>query len=151
MGLYIVPTNGSGAFRFLEFSYPQVLWSEDASLFFVSSDFGAGVIAVDSNGQFIDLDMPQGAKVFPAVAPGSRDLAWGGDALWVGLLLGSIDNPPVEIFSEPVYSVTWTPDGESVLFFSGSSLYIAHKPDVTPLLIGDGLDNQDGYSVWLIP
>jgi hypothetical protein len=102
-------------------------------------------------GQFIDLDMPQGAKVFPAVAPGSKDLAWGGDALWIGPLLGSVDNPPVEIFNEPVHNVTWTPDGESVIFFSGSSLYIARKPNFSPVLIAEGLDNQDGYSGWLIP
>ena len=110
----------------------------------VSGDFGSWVIAVDSMGQFIDLDMPEGAQVFPAVASGSRDLAWPGEAFWIGSLLGSIDNPPVEIFSEPVYRVTWTPDGESVIFFSGSSLYTAQKPDYAPDLIADGMDNQAG-------
>ncbi len=151
VGLYSVPTNGNGAFRFLDDTGPQVIWSEDAELFMVSGDFGSWAIAVDSMGQFIDLDMPEGAQVFPAVAPGSRDLAWAGEALWIGPLLGSIDNPPVEVFSEPVYNVTWTPDGESVIFFSGSNLYTAHKPDYAPEQIAEGLDNQNGFSGWLIP
>jgi len=151
VGFYLVPTNGSGAFRFLDDTGPQGIWSEEAELILFLSDLTSGVIAVDSMGQYIDLDMPQDAQAFPAVAPASRDLAWGGDSLWVGPLLGSIDNPPQEIFSESVYNVTWTPDGDAVMFFSGSSLYIANKPDFAPVLISDGLDNQNGYSGWLIP
>jgi len=150
-GIYIVPTNGNAPQRILDDTGPQVIWSPDANLFLVSGDFGSWVIAVDSMGQFIDLDMPQGAQVFPAVAPGSRDLAWPGESLWIGSLLGSIDNPPKEIFNEPVYTVTWAPDGESVIFFADSGLYIAHQPDYTPVLIGEGLDNQNGYSGWLYP
>jgi len=151
VGLYLVPTNGSAPFRFLDDTGPQVIWSEDANLFLVSGDFGSWVIAVDSNGQFIDLDMPQGAQVFPAVVPGSRDLAWPGESLWIGSLLGSIDNPPEEIFNEPVYTVTWAPDGESVIFFADSGLYIAYQPDFTPILIVEGLDNRNGYSDWIFP
>ena len=150
-GLYHVPTNGNKPFRFLEFTWSQVIWSEDANLFLVSNVLGSHVIAVDLYGQFIDLDMPQGAQVFPAVAPGSRDLAWAGDSLWIGALLGSIENPPQVIFNEPVYTVTWTPDGESVIFFSDSGLYIAHQPDYTPILIAEGLDNRNGYSDWVVP
>jgi len=151
VGLYLVPTNGSAPFRFLDDTGPQVIWSEDANLFLVSGDFGSWVIAVKSNGQFIDLDMPQGAQVFPAVVPGSRDLAWPGESLWIGSLLGSIDNPPEEIFNEPVYTVTWAPDGESVIFFADSGLYIAYQPDFTPILIVEGLDNRNGYSDWIFP
>jgi len=151
VGLYLVPTNGSAPFRFLDDMGPQVIWSEDANLFLVSGDFGSWVIAVDSNGQFIDLDMPQGAQVFPVVVPGSGDLAWPGESLWIGSLLGSIDNPPEEIFNEPVYTVTWAPDGESVIFFADSGLYIAYQPDFTPILIVEGLDNRNGYSDWIFP
>jgi len=134
-GIYIVPTDGNAPYRIVEDTGPQVIWSQDANLFLVSGDFGSWVIAVDSRGQFIDLDMPQGAQIFPAVAPGSRNLAWPGESLWIGSLLGSIDNPPKKIFNEPVYTVTWAPDGQSVLFFADSGLYIAHQPDYTPILI----------------
>jgi WD40 repeat protein len=150
-GIYLVPTNGYAPLRVLENTGSQVIWSEDAGLFMASGDFGSWVIAVDSMGQFIDLDMPQSAQGFPAVAPGSRLLAWKGKSLWIGPLLGSIENPPEEVFNEPVYNVTWTPDGESVIFFANSGLYIAHQPDYTPILIADGLDNQNGYSDWLKP
>ena len=151
VGTHIVPTNGSAPLRILETTGPQITWSEHARLFLASGDFGAGVIAVDARGQFIDLDMPQGAQVFPAVAPGSRDLAWKGDALWVGPLLGSIENPPQAIFNEPVYTVTWTPDGQAVIFFADSGLYIARQPDYQPIRIAEGLDNMNGYAEWIIP
>jgi len=150
-GLYLVPTDGNGPWRIVEDTSPQVIWSEDAGLFMVSGNFGSGVLAVDSMGQFIDLDMPPGAQVFPAVAPGSRDLAWTGDGLWIGALLGSIDDPPKKIFAEPVYNVTWTPDSQSVIFFADSGLYIAHQPDYMPILIDPELNNRNGYSDWLFP
>ena len=151
VGTYLVPANGNAPLRILETTGPQVIWSETAGLFLLSGDFGAWAVAVDSTGQFIDLDLPQGAQVFPAVAPGSRDLAWKGEALWVGPLLGSIENPPREIFNEPVYTVAWTPDGQSVLFFADSGLYIAHQPDYAPIRIAEGLDNRSGYAAWVIP
>jgi len=150
-GLYFVPTNGDAPVRIVEKTGSQVIWSQEADLFLVSGDFGSWVLAVDSKGQFIDLDIPSRAQAFPAVAPGSRDLAWPGESLWIGPLLGSIDNPPEEIFTEPVYTVTWAPDGQSVLFFADSGLYIAHKPDYKPMLIVRGLDNRNGYSGWVFP
>jgi len=150
-GIYIVPTDGNAPQRIVEDTSPQVIWSQDANLFLILGDFGSWSLAVDSRGQFIDLDMPQGVQVFPAIAPGSRDLAWAGKSLWIGPLLGSIDNPPKEIFNEPVYTVTWAPDGQSVIFFADSGLYIAHQPDYTPLLIADGLNNRNGYSGWILP
>jgi len=150
-GFYRVPADGSAPMRILDETGPLVIWSQDANLFLASGDFGSWFIAIDSNGQFIDLDKPLEASVFPAVAPGSRDLAWTGKSLWIGPLLGSIDNPPQEIFSEPVYTVTWTPDGQSVIFFADSGLYIAHKPDYAPVLIDVDLDNRNGYSGWVLP
>ena len=151
VGIYQVSTDGNSPWRIIEESGPQIIWSQDANLFLASGDFGSWSIAVDSMGQSIDLDMPHGAQVFPAVAPGSRDLAWAGESLWIGPLLGSIDNPPNLIFNEPVYTVTWAPNGQSVIFFAESGLYIAHKPDYTPLLIARGLDNRNGYSDWIYP
>ena len=150
-GIYLVPTDGNGPWRIVEETGPQIIWSQNAKLFLVSGDFGSWMLAVDSRGQFIDLDMPQGAQVFPAVAPVSKDLAWPGESLWIGSLLGSIENPPKEIFNEPVHTVTWTPDGQSVIFFADSRLYIAHQPDYTAILIDSELDNRNGYSGWLFP
>ena len=74
-----------------------------------------------------------------------------GASLWIGPLLGSIDNPPQEIFNEPVYTVTWAPNCQSVIFFADSGLYIAHQPDYTPILIVEGSDNRNGYSGWVLP
>lgn len=150
-GIYIVPTDGNAHQRIVENTGPKVIWSQDANLFLVSGDFGSWMLAVDSNGQFIDLDMPLGGQVFPSVAPGSKEIAWPGESLWIGPLLGSIENPPKEIFNEPVYNVTWTPDGQSVIFFADSGLYIAHQPEYTPILIDSSLDNRNGYSSWLFP
>jgi len=150
-GIYLVSADGNAPFRVLEITGSQVIWSKDAGLFMVSGGFDSWTIAVDSMGQFIDLDMPQGAWGFPAVAPGSRDLAWKGETLWVGPFLGSIDNPPEAIFNETVYNVTWTPDGKSVLFFADRGLFIAHQPDYIPTLIANGLNNKNGYSDWVKP
>lgn len=151
VGIYIVPTNGSAPQRIVENTGSQVIWSQNAKLFLVLGDFGSWSLAIDSKGRFIDLDMPQGTEEFPVIAPASRDLAWLGTSLWIGSLLSSVDNPPEEIISEPVYTVTWTPDGQSVIYFADSGLYIAHKPEYTPVLIAEGLDNRNGYSGWMLP
>lgn len=150
-GMYVVPINGNSPMRFLEDTGPLVTWSTEANLFLASGNFGSWFIAVDSHGQYIDLDKPAEANVFPAVATGSKDLAWSGKSLWIGPLLGSIENPPKEIFSGAVKTVTWTPDGEAVLFLSESGLYIAHKPDYTPHLIAEGFDVKGEDSDWVNP
>jgi len=151
VGTYLVPTDGNPPRRIVEQTGPQVIWSQEAELFLVYGNFWSWFLAIDSHGQFIDLDVPPGALGFPAVAPGSRTLAWTGNSLWIGPLLGSIENPPREIFPEPVYTVTWDPNGKSVLFFSDSGLYVAHQPDYTPILVVGGLDNRNGYSGWVLP
>ena len=148
-GLYLVPTDGRASLRIVGDRVTLVSWSQEANLILAMSEFG--ILAVDSNGQFINLDRPPGADPFPAVAPGSKDLAWPGDSLWIGPLLGSIDHPPQEIFSEPVYSVTWDPSGQYMLFFADSGLYTAQKPDYVPILIAEGLDNRNGYTGWVMP
>jgi hypothetical protein len=149
VGLYLVPSDGSAGYRFVEDKALKIIWSENANLFLALTDFG--VLAIDTYGQFIDLDMPQGAIPFPAVAPGTRELAWPGDALWIGPLLGSIDNPPVAIFSEPTHNVTWDPSGQYLLFFADSGLYVAQRPDLVPVQIAEGLDNRNGFSDWVMP
>jgi hypothetical protein len=126
-----------------------VIYSEEAELFFADTEFG--IVAVDSLGQYIDLDTPAGSMSFPAAAPTTRDLAWIGDGLWIGPLLGSIENPPNKIFDQRTYNATWDPTGEFVLFFSDAGLYVAQKPDYTPILIAEGHNNQNGFSGWVIP
>lgn len=148
-GLYLVPTDGRASLRIVEDRVNLVSWSQEANLILALSEYG--ILAIDSNGQFINLDRPHGADPFPAVAPGSKDLAWPGDSLWIGPLLGSIDHPPQEIFTEPVYTVTWDPSGQYVLFFADSGLYTAQKPDYVPILIAEELDNRNGYSGWVMP
>ena len=149
LGLYHVPADGRPPTRIVEDKVYQIIWSQEANLFLASTEFG--ILAIDSSGQFIDLDMPLGAHAFPAVAPGSKDLAWSGDSLWIGPLLGSIDNPPQEKVNEPVYTVAWDPNGQSVIFFADSGLYVAQQPDYTHLLVAEGLDNRNGYSGWVMP
>lgn len=151
VGMYHVPTDGSPPLRFLDDTGPLVIWSQAADLFLASGNFGSWFIAIDSRGQYIDLDKPAEANHFPAVSPGSKDLAWSGKSLWIGPLLGSIENPPEEISSKAVYTATWSPDGGAILFLCDSGLYIAHKPDYTPHLIAEGLDAKGGYSGWLYP
>ena len=148
-GLYLVPTDERAPLRIVEDDVALAMWSQESNLILALSEYG--VLAIDSNGQFIDLDMPPGANDFPAVAPDSKDLAWPGNSLWIGPLLGSIDHPPQLIFNEPVYTVTWNPSGQSVIFFAGSGLYVAQQPNYTPLLVAEGLDNRNGYSGWVMP
>lgn len=149
VGIYLVPTDGRAPLRVVEDTGLQVIWSPSANLFLASTEFGS--LAIDSNGQFIDLDRPSGADPFPSVAPISKDLAWSGNSLWIGPMLGSIDHPPQDIFNKPVYTVAWDPSGQSVIFFADSGLYVAQQPDYTPVLVAEGLDNRNGYSGWVLP
>ncbi len=149
LGLYYVPSNGNLPFRILDEEINQAIWSDEAQLFLVDTEFG--IIAVDSLGQYIDLDVPAGSSSLPVAAPNTRDLAWIGDGLWIGPLLGSIENPPIKFFNQHTYNATWDPRGEYVLFFSDSGLYVAQKPEYIPILIAEGLDNQNGFSGWVMP
>ncbi len=148
-GIYLVPTDGNSPMEIVEDETNKILWAAEAELFFASSEFGT--LAIDSKGQFLDLDKPQGADAFPAAAPGSRDLAWTGPSLWIGPLLGSLDHPPRMIFDEPVYSATWDPGDQGLLFYADSGLYAAKRPDFTPELIAAGFDNRNQFSGWVIP
>ncbi len=148
-GLFRVPTDGGAPVRIVEDRPSQIIWSPEAGLFLAKTEFGT--LAIDSTGQFIDLEEPPGASAFPAVAPGSRDLAWPGDGLWVGPLLGSIDQPPQKIFDAPVSIAVWDPSGNWVIFFSEGGLYAAQSPDFAPLLVAEGPDKANGLSGWVYP
>jgi dipeptidyl aminopeptidase/acylaminoacyl peptidase len=149
LGLFIVPANGSLPLKILDEQVYQVSWSQEAELFFASTEFG--IVAVDSLGQYIDLDVPAGSSSLPVAAPDTRELVWIGEGLWIGPLLGSIENPPIKFFNQRTYNATWDPEGEYVLFFSDTGLYVAQKPEYTPILIAEGLDNQNGFSGWVMP
>ena len=149
VGYYWIPIDGTGPVRVYEFPDAQLIWSADAEKFMATNNFDTGVRVFDRWGQYIDLDMPRGASDFPAVSPGTNDLAWPGEALWIGPFLGSIDFPPVKIFDQPVAAVTWTPDGESVIFLAQGKLYLASKPDYKPILIEENLGAWHGFAGWV--
>jgi WD40 repeat protein len=149
LGLFLIPSDGNAPFKVLDEDIFRVIWSQEANLFLADSEFG--IVAIDSLGQYIDLDVPVGSRSFPAAAPSTRDLAWTGEGLWIGPLLGSIENPPIKIFNQRTYNATWDPLGEYVLFFSDSGLYVAQKPEYLPILVAEGLDNQNGFSGWVLP
>lgn len=149
VGIYLVPVYGSSSLKVVGDEASRLIWSPEAGLFLASTE--NGTIAIDPNGQFIDLDMPQGASAFPAVDPTSKDLAWYGPSLWIGPLLGSIDQPPRMIFDEPVYAASWDPSGQGLLFFADSGFYAARRPDFQPVLIAAGLNNHSRYSGWVMP
>jgi WD40 repeat protein len=148
IGPVIVKPDGL-AFRVVEDRVHAIQWSENAGLFLAISEFGT--IAVSTEGDFIDLDKPMGANPLPAVAPGTRELAWTGNGLWIGPLLGSIDNPPKTISSEPTVHASWDPSGEYVLFFAEGGLYVAQRPEFVPVLVTGEISPWNGYSAWVIP
>lgn len=125
----------------------EIRWSPEVDLFLVLTDFG--VLAVAPSGDFIDLAVPPGAEEFPAVSPEGTELAWTGSGLWVGSLTSSLDQPPRQVFTEPVSLATWDPEGEHLLFFSDGRLYVGGSPDFEPLLIADGMsDPREPGWVW---
>jgi hypothetical protein len=150
-GLYIVSAVGGPVFRVVEDEARYVRWSDEAGLFFALTEFG--ILAVDRNGNFIDLYIPEGSAWFPAVAPGSRQLAWTGNSgVWIGSLTSSLDEPANQIFTKPSWPAAWSPDGQYVLFISHEgSLYVAQEPDFTPLLVMEGVGSERVDSTWVWP
>lgn len=133
-GLYVLDVeSGLPPLRFVEDEAYEVVWSPEAALFFVKTEHGA--LAADGLGQFIDLVVPEETVGLPLVAPGSRQLAWTGDELWIGTLSDEIDKPPRRIFSGHIWEARWSPDGEQLLFITGDGVYVAESPDFTPTLV----------------
>ncbi len=136
-GLFLIQVDGAPAWRIVEDEPQEIVWSEEAGLFFANTEFG--ILAVSSSGDFIDLDVPPSSSGFPRVAPETRELAWTGSELWVSKLTSGLDNPPRQIFPEPVYHAAWGPQGQHLLFISGGGLYVARSPEFSPVLVGEGL------------
>lgn len=149
-GLYLVSTVSGQALRIVEDEAHYIRWSKEADLFLALTEYG--VLAVSTTGEFIDLDVPEGALWFPVVAPNTKLLAWTGEGgVWIGSLLGSIDHPPSQIFSERAGGAAWGPQGEHLLFVSGGALYVAHSPDFIPVLVAEGVISGGIESVWVSP
>ena len=146
-GLYVLDTgSGQAPVRFVEDVAWEIAWSAEAGLFFAETD--TGVLAIDTDGQFIDLVTPEESFGLPAVAPQSRRLAWGGNELWIGTLQDNIDQPPRHLHSGRIWELDWSADGQDLLFITGDGLYIASEPDFTPHQVTD----FRGFSpVWVPP
>lgn len=150
-GLYMVSAVGGSVFRVVEDEARYIRWSDEARLFFALTEYG--ILAVDQDGNLIDLNVPEGSAWFPAVAPGSRQLAWTGNSgVWIGSLTSSLDEPPIEIFSQPSWPAAWSPDGQYLLFINREgSLYVAQEPDFTPVLVAEGVGSERVDSTWVWP
>jgi Tol biopolymer transport system component len=147
-GLYLIPVGGAPTWRIVEDEPKEVVWSDEAGLFFAKTG-GSGILAVSLTADFIDLDVPASSNGFPLVAPGTWELAWTGSELWVGTLSSGLDNPSRQIFPEPVFQATWGPQGQYLLFISAGRLYVARSPEFSPVLVGEGL-NAD-ITAWVLP
>jgi hypothetical protein len=145
-GLYFL-SPGSDPVRILEDEPSQVIWSQEAQLFFARTEFG--IVAVSPGGDWNQLHDFTGR--LPVSSPVDKELAWYGDAgLWVGDLISSLDLPqPEQIFTEPVLHAVWGPSGQNLPFFTEDGLYVLQKPELRPTLVGRGLSALD--TIWMAP
>jgi WD40 repeat protein len=147
-GLFLTDIHGTAPFPIVEDEVQEIVWSKEAQLFFARTEHG--ILSVAPSGEFIDLAVPEGAFGMPHVAPGTRDLAWRGDGLWLGSLTSSLDQPPVQIFQERTNRVQWTPSGSHLLFVTtDGQLYLAQPPEFTPQFMGEV--GTAASSVWATP
>lgn len=148
-GLYWLSVMDEVELRVVEDSVQSLAWDGEIDLLFAVSEFGG--LAVSSSGEFIDLDMPLDSRGLPAAAGPARMLAWVGEGLWIGPLLGSIDSPPEKILDTPTYRAYWSRDGRNLLFFADDGLYAAKEPDYEPVLVGRGVSARPGMGFWVEP
>ncbi len=132
-GIYHLDTENGTSWRIVEDEAYDLIWSEEAGLFFAVVEFG--ILAINSQGDFIDLDMPESASAYPVIASEVSTLLWKGSGLWIGSLTNSIDNPPQQIYDKPTDTATITPDAKHIFFFSEEGLLVAHSPDYKPVLL----------------
>jgi WD40 repeat protein len=146
-GLYVLDVaSGQPPTRFVEDVAWEIAWSAEAGLFFAGTDLG--VLGIDTSGQFIDLVVPKESFGLPAVAPGSRRLAWSGNELWIGTLQDNMDQPPRLLHTGRIWEASWSADGQHLLYLTGDGVWIASEPDFTPLQVAD----LRGYSpIWVPP
>jgi len=152
-GLYRVSAIDGSTVHIIEDDAILINWSDEAALFFAFTEHG--LLAVDRDGNFVDLDVPEGAFGLPSVAPGSRQLAWTGESgVWIGSLTKSLDMQPIQIFDQPSRLADWGPDGSYLLFLSWEgSLHVAQAPDFETVLVAEDLgSSRGGVSLaWIWP
>jgi hypothetical protein len=148
-GLYWLSVSDGVSLRVVEDVIQRLIWDAQVDLLFAVSEFGG--LSVSPSGEFIDLDTPPGSRELPAASGASRTLAWVGEGLWIGPLLGSIDSPPEKIFDAPTYQAYWSPDGRHLLFFAEDGLYAASEPDFAPALVGSGVSARPWKGIWVGP
>jgi len=158
-GLYLLAAEGGEPVR-IPAVEPQpddrLLWSEEAGRFLL--DAAEGLMAITTTG-----DVARIAPHVPFVWIGSSiDADFSGrscaavrddGSLWVGttgqeltrLWIGSVHDP------------LWSPDGQHLFFFDGSSdtsvLYVAQAPDFRPILMITTITESIAYNppVWVWP
>ena len=132
-----------------EVDVSKIVWSPEASQFFVASR--EGMLAVWPSGgiEWVDVVAPG----FPVAAPRGRTWVWASERNTAqsepGLWVGSSAEPPRRVFEAPASVVGWSPDGQA-LFFASDGLYVASAPDFTPMRISEAL-NPIGGIAWVLP
>lgn len=112
----------------------EIEWSLETGLFFAETDHGA--LAISRLGDFIDLVVPEDAYRSPLAAPGTKTIAWRSmEGLWIGTLQDSLESGPRKIFSDWVQDMSWSPDGEHLLFKTLDEIFVASAPIFTPVSI----------------
>lgn len=145
-GIYHLDTTSGTSWRIVEDRAFDVVWSEEAGLFFVMGE--NGILAISPWGDFVDLDVPETASGYPVFASEARTLLWKGAGLWIGSLSSSIDNPPQQVYDKPVEAAAITPDAEVIFFFGEEGLFTAHAPEYRAILLQAGLAGDPFGWVW---
>ena len=106
-------------------------------------------IAVQPDGKTMQLE--NFPRVIPVAAPGGQVWAWSGTEAEPGLWVGRLDEPQWHVFDANANGLSWSPDGQSLFFFS-DGLYVARAPDFIPSLVSDALRPAGEDSlVWVLP
>lgn len=132
-GLYHFDARTGNSWRIVEDQVSSIAWSSETGLFFAISEFG--VLAITPSGDFIDLATPGDSTGFPIPSEGTLDLAWIRSGLWLGSVQSNIDNPPRQIFNQPVSWAAFAPGAQSLIFYSEDRLYTTRQPGFDPILI----------------
>lgn len=131
-GWYIIDPESGSAYRAQEgadFS-DRVTWSAGAGQFFVRTETATFSVSLDS----IVNELAAPGSLDVKASPDGQWWAWGGSGYLSdteGLWLGRAGQTADQVYDGRVRGFTWAPDGRSVFFFSGSTLYAAQLADGT--------------------
>ncbi len=141
-GMYLTDVNGTSP-RFLDNRVGYPVWMPELGAFFVEA--ADGVIRISPTGEVETGGLPDlGRYVSPLMHV--RDLAWSPDGTWwawpgsAGLWIGPIgEDAPMQVSDQVVKYATWSPDGQNVLFFTHSALYVVGRTGGQPALLSNRL------------